>query len=179
MVNAAYTELQDSSFGTDSVVNNEPAAPAASTSEQIPPPAQTLVSDAANPVAESNWDSNVSGSLSSSANADGWVEVPRDPAETDVGLQATASAVDTGMKNNPTAAQTSVQSGEGATIPDEFEQAAHPKRHPSARGRGGGHGRGRGDGFRGRGRGDFRGRGRGRGGRGRGGPNGAPAAGSQ
>ncbi|RJE22505.1 hypothetical protein PHISCL_05148 [Aspergillus sclerotialis] len=177
MANAAYTELQDSSLGANSAATNEPVAAAASLAEQIPPPAQSLVSDAANPVAESNWDSNISGSLSSSANADGWVEVPRDPAETDVGLQATASTVDTGLKNNPTAAQSSGQSGEGAIIPDGSEQAAHHQRQPSVRGRGGARGRGRGDGFRGRGRGDFRGRGRGRGGRGRGGTNGAPAAG--
>ena len=176
MANAAYTELQDSSLGADSVATNEPAAAAASVPEQIPPPAQSLVSDAANPVAESSWDSNVSGSLSSSANADGWVEVPRDPAETDVGLQATTSTVDSGLKYNPTAAQSSGQSGEGAIIPDGSEQVAHNQRQSSVRGRGGARGRGRGDGSRGRGRGDFRGRGRGRAGRGRGGANGPPAA---
>lgn len=171
IANAAYTELQDTSLGADSTATNDPAA-ATSKPEQIPPPAQSLVSDAANPVAESHWDSNAPGSLSSSANVDDWVEVPRDPAETDVGLQATNSSVDTGMKHNPTAPLNPTQSAEGIPVMKEGgnEQAVHHQRKPSSRGRGGGRGRGRG-------RGDFRGRGRGgRGGRGRGGPNGSPPA---
>ncbi|KAH3363401.1 hypothetical protein KXW94_006642 [Aspergillus fumigatus] len=178
LANAAYTELQDGPLDAGATAANEidSSAPKA----EVSPPAQTLVSDAANPVAEASWEQNGAGSLESSANADGWVEVPRDPAETETGLQATPASVDTGLKDNQTVAAASGQSDEHVSVPkaqgsDGFEPVVHHQRQPSGRGRGRG-GRGRGDGFRGRGRGDFRGRGRGRGGRGRGGPNGAPAA---
>lgn len=178
LANAAYTELQDGPLGAGATATNE--IDTSAHAAEVPPPAQTLVSDAANPVAEASWEQNAAGSLESSANGDGWVEVPRDPAETETGLQATPASVDTGLKNNPTVAETSGQSDEHVSVPkaqggDGFEPVVHHQRQPSGRGRGRG-GRGRGDGFRGRGRGDFRGRARGRGGRGRGGPNGAPAA---
>lgn len=169
LANAASTELQDTAMRAEPAATTEPATTAAP-SDQIAPPAQTMASDAANPVAQTSWDTSVNTSLDSSATADGWVEVPRDPAETDVGLQATASAADTGMKNNPTAAKAPKQSTAQAPVAKErngdgFEQVAHHQRQPSVRGRG----RGRGDGFRGRARGDTRGRGRGRS-RGRGAP---------
>ncbi|KKK15508.1 hypothetical protein P175DRAFT_0516513 [Aspergillus ochraceoroseus IBT 24754] len=163
--NAAYTELQDPSYAAEAAAATEHAA-AATQPEQLVPPPQTLVPDAANAVAEASWESNPADSLASS-HTESWVEVPRDPAETETGLQATPANVDPDVK---------IDAGERKTPRgDGFEQVVHHQRQPSFRGRGRGRGRG-GDGFRGRGRGDFRGRGRGRGGRGRGGPNGGPAA---
>ncbi|KAB8228726.1 hypothetical protein BDV23DRAFT_166838 [Aspergillus alliaceus] len=180
--NAGYTELQESSYGTEAPATNEPTSNAASQPEQVAPPAQTLVGDAANPTAEANWNPNAGDSFAPSANTDGWVEVPRDPTETDTGFEGTPAAADTG---DNVAAEASGNGAENVTVlkpqgGDGFEAVVHHQRQNSFRGRGRG-GRGR-DGFRGRGRGEFRGRGRGRGGRGRGGPNGTPAtppAGSQ
>lgn len=181
LANAASTELQDTAFGTSAAPTTDPNTAATVQTEHIAPPAQTMVSSAANPVAESAWDPNSTASPAS-ANTEGWVEVPRDPAETDAGLERTPATVDTGLKHNPTIAQPSGQEAENAAIPkkqqngDGFEPVSGHQRQSSGRGRG--RGRGRGDGFRGRGRGDFRGRGRGRGGgggRGRGGPSGVPA----
>ncbi|EAW08008.1 uncharacterized protein ACLA_027300 [Aspergillus clavatus NRRL 1] len=177
LVNAAYTELQDGPLGASGASTSEAVV---SAQTDVPPPTQTLVSDAANPVAQSSWESNEPESLESSANADGWVEVPRDPAETETGLQATPAAVEPVLKNESAVAEVSGKGEETVSVPktqsgDGFEPVVHHQRQPSGRGRGRG-GRGRGDGFRGRGRGDFRGRGRGRGGRGRGGPNGALTA---
>lgn len=183
LANAGLTELQDTTFGADATVaNGHPTAPAPQ-HEDVVPPAQTLVSDAANAVAQSTWDPNASGITTSTA-AESWVEVPRNPAETDTGLQATPATVDIGLKANPTAAEISgTLTDDAPAVPDSsaakgkgsdgFEQVVHHQRQHSGRGRGG-RGRGRGDGFRGRGgRGEFRGRGRGRGefrgGRGRGG----------
>lgn len=123
-----------------------------------------MVNEGANAVAESTWEPH-SDPLASSTNTDGFVEVPRDPSETDHGLHATPGNINADIV--PEGAPT--KPAEGGIDP-----AGHRhQRQPSFRGRGRGRGRG-GDGFRGRGRGDFRGRGRGRGGRGRGGPNGAP-----
>lgn len=180
--NAGYTELQESSYGTEAPATNEPTSNAASQPEQIAPPAQTLVGDAANPTAEANWNPNAGDSFAPSANTDGWVEVPRDLTETDTGFEGTPAAADTG---DTVAAEASGNGAENVTVlkpqgGDGFEAVVHHQRQNSFRGRGRG-GRGR-DGFRGRGRGEFRGRGRGRGGRGRGGSNGTPAtppAGSQ
>ncbi|KAL4786720.1 hypothetical protein BJX76DRAFT_346069 [Aspergillus varians] len=164
--NAAYTELQDPSYATEAASNN-PAASASET-ENIPPPPQTIVSDGANAVAESTWEPH-NDPLASSTNTEGFVEVPRNPAETDTGLQATPANINADVAPESSAAPTK-------PADNSFEAAGNRhQRQPSFRGRGRGRGRG-GDGFRGRGRGDFRGRGRGRGNRGRGGPNGAPAA---
>lgn len=166
LVNAGLTELQDTAIGGNGV-----NAAGAAQQTEIAPPAQTLVSDAANPVAQANWDPNSTGSVDATTTENG-TEVPRAPAETDTGLQATPVAVDIGLKNNPTAAQSSGAWTEDASAApassaskehssDGFEPVVHHQRQHSGRGRG--RGRGRGDGFRGRGRGDFRGRGRGRG----------------
>ncbi|KAE8146138.1 hypothetical protein BDV25DRAFT_163074 [Aspergillus avenaceus] len=170
LANAGYTELQDASCSNEASAANGSAGTAAQ-QEQVAPPAQTLVSDAANPVAEASWNPNP-GDSPPSTNTEGWVEVPRDAAEPDDGLQATpptgdATVEDASGKTAENVTEPKAQGGDG------FESVVHHQRQPSFRGRGRG-GRGR-DGFRGRGRGDFRGRGRGRGGRGRGGPNGNPA----
>ncbi|KAJ5710669.1 hypothetical protein N7488_004825 [Penicillium malachiteum] len=151
LANAGLTELEETS------ISAEVAAQAENTPQpdQIAPPAQTSTGDGANPVADS---------MTSSATTEGWVEVPRDPAETETGLQATPANTENAATEEITA-----------------------KGNNSGRGRGRqGHGRGRSDGTRGRGRGragdgragdgrgDGRGRGRGRGGK-RGGANGTPA----
>ncbi|KAJ5293262.1 uncharacterized protein N7443_009215 [Penicillium atrosanguineum] len=153
MTNAGLTELQDTSISaavaaSDANANAQPDSNA--------PPSQTLVSDAGNKVAENTYDPN---GLASSATTDGWVEVPRDPAETDTGLQATIANTDT----------------HNATTEDD----SAGKGHSNGRGRGRGGPR-RGDASRGgRGRGERGRENRGRGGRGRGrrgGVNGSPAA---
>lgn len=131
VANAGLTELGDTSVSAVSAGQDNSGQ-----TTQLAPPSQTLVSDAANPVAETSYDANVT--------TDTLAEVPRDPAETDTGLEATPANVDADVKTDEAGAK-------GAS---------------GGRGRGG-RGRGRGDG-RGRGRGDRRGRGR-RGGRGRGG----------
>ncbi|KAL4900017.1 hypothetical protein BDW74DRAFT_104957 [Aspergillus multicolor] len=163
---AASTELEDPTYVAEAATND--AAISANEAENVAPPPQTLVGDGANAVAESAWEPH-SDPLASSTNTEGFVEIPRDPAETETGLQATPA--------NITADVAPQGSTEPAKTENGFESVGKHQRQSSFRGRGRGRGRG-GDGFRGRGRGDFRGRGRGRGsgGRGRGGANGAPAA---
>jgi hypothetical protein len=157
VANAGLTELQDPSV-SDELAASE-AANATPQAGQVAPPSQTLISDAANQVAETTYNPT---SMESSATTDGWVEVPRDPAETETGLQATPADVN----NNTVATEGTATGAKG--------------QNGGQNGRGRGHRRPRGgDGSRGRGggRGEFRGRGRGgRGGRGRGGSNGSPAA---
>lgn len=191
MVHAGLTELNDPSLAAEAAAANSAAAAAAeSRSGEIPPPAQTIVDDAANPVAESSWEPTAAATAPAAATAEDWVEVPRNPAETETGLHATPAAADVGLKNEHAAGQatmgtwadeTTVAAATGREDSnDGFEPVVHHHHHHqrqhSGRGARGGRGRGRGDGFRGRGgnRGEFRGgRGRGRGefrgGRGRGG----------
>jgi hypothetical protein len=153
--NAGMTELEDTTIyqRADELVEADPAAP---------PEQSSIAADAANAVAERSWDPQAS-MTSDSPSGEGWVEVPRDPAETDTGVAATPAAL-----HNSTSWAEEVNAdaaeGEKTTVEnDGFEQVIH---HQS-RGRGRGQ---RGD-IRGRGRaGDQRGRGRGdreRGGRGR------------
>jgi hypothetical protein len=154
VVNAGLTELQDTSISTLAAAEVESTAPQV---DQVAPPAQTATGNGGNAVANATYDPT---SMTSSATTDGWVEVPRDPAETETGLQATPANTET----NNTSEETAGAKGN------------------SGRGRAR-NGRGRSEGSRGgrgrdpRGRGDFRGRG-GRGGRGgkRGGANGSPTA---
>ena len=151
------------------------------------PEASFIDAGAANTAAENNWD--VKASVSSEQND--WVEVPRDPAETDTGVAATPAAMTSTQSwaedvppEPPTNAQPNInEAGDG------FHEVQH---HRGGRGRGGqgehraggrggrgfrgdrgeGGGRGRGGyrGDRGGGDGERRGRGRGgfRGNRGRG-----------
>ena len=169
LANAGLTELQDTSLGTDTAAANGTTTGTQQVEEENAPPAQTIVSDAANSVATSSWKAE-SGPI-----ADTNKQVPRPPAETENGLEATPAAVDSGSTNEPTVSRkTGSWAEDSPTVPessgtketpvDGFEQVVHHQRQPSTRGSGRGRGRGRGDGFRGRGRGDFRGRG----GRGRG-----------
>lgn len=123
------------------------------------PDASNIDAGAANAAAGNNWDAK------QSVTGEDWVEVPRDPAETDTGNAATPAA----MTNNtqswadqvdqmPQPAYTQPPATEGG---DGFHEVQH---HRGGRGRGGQgeHRGGRGS------RGGFRGE-RGEGGRGRGG----------
>lgn len=168
------TELQDSGLAVqESQVNgNGTAADVTSHTEHYSAtPSQISLGDVANQTAENSWDPQGSMSLSASATADGWVEVPHDPQETETGNGATPASVhaaNSWAEDIPIAEPASINEGN-----DGFEQVVHHQRQNSTRGGRGGRGRGRGDNFRGRGgRGDFRGRARGRGefrgGRGRG-----------
>ncbi|MCJ1477313.1 hypothetical protein MMC13_005984 [Lambiella insularis] len=143
------------------------------------PDASNIDAGAANAAGETNWEAKMSASAASGP--DGWVEVPRDPAETDTGIAATPAAV-TGAQSwaedvpvEPASTPAEPTGNEG------FHEVHHSNR---GRGRGGFHGesrggfRGRGGGFRNdrggegghRGRGGYRGdRGGGEGYRGRGG----------
>ncbi|KAJ5959100.1 uncharacterized protein N7479_006250 [Penicillium vulpinum] len=158
MANAGLTELQDTSFGAQ-------AEPAASQADQLAPPAQTLVSDAGNSIAEQTW-------APTSDESSEWVKLPRNPDETDTGLHATPASADVGLNNSSVGADVPTQGDNGA-------KSGGRRRH----GQGNRGGRGRNDAKRasegrapegrtgeGRGRG---GRRSGRGGRGRGGANGS------
>ena len=136
------------------------------------PEASNIDAGAANAAAEANWAPELSASAESGP--DGWIEVPRDPAETETGLNATPAALNNNTQswaedvpNDPAPATTET----GAAPPtnntgDGFHEVHHGGR--GGRGRGGEHRggwRGRG-GFRGgdrggeggyRGRGGFRG----------------------
>ncbi|KAJ5885609.1 hypothetical protein N7504_011445 [Penicillium tannophilum] len=146
IANAGLTELQDTSISAEVAAQAETTT---SKPDQVAPPTQTSTTTGANPAADSTSLTSASAGMD-----DSWAEVPRDPAETENGLQATPAntetnaAADTGAKGNS-----------------------------SRRGR---HGRGRGDGSRrGRGGGEQRGGDRPRGRRGgkRGGANGVSADG--
>lgn len=179
VANAGLTELQDTSFGAQ-------AEPAASGADQLAPPAQTLVSDAGNSIAEQTWAPTTDESSE-------WVKLPRNPDETDTGLQATPASADAGLNNGSAGPDVTTQ-GENGT------KSGGRRRHGQRGGRGrndakragegrggearGGEGRasesragegrgGEGRAGEGRGRGGRRG---GRGGRGRGGASG-PASG--
>ncbi|KAI2698706.1 hypothetical protein CBS147332_8498 [Penicillium roqueforti] len=175
VANAGLTELQDASFGAE-------AQPAASQADQLAPPVQTLVSDAANSIAEQTW-------APPSDESSEWVKLPRNPDETDTGLQATPASADAGLNNGSVGADVSTQ-GENAA--KSGGRRRHGQGHRGGRGRNdakrtgegrGGEGRageGRaGEGRAGEGRtGEGRGRGGRRGGRGGRGRNGTSGAAS-
>ncbi|KAJ9602009.1 hypothetical protein H2200_013568 [Cladophialophora chaetospira] len=129
----------------------------------VPAPEQTSADDqAANAVAEA-WDPQASVITDNSAANDEWVQVPRDPTETETGLTATPAA--------PVQATNSWAEEVGAAATNAEEKPAAENdgfsevRRERGRGRGGRGGSGRGE-FRGRGRGGRDGhRGGGRGGR--------------
>ncbi|KAI1489574.1 hypothetical protein F5X96DRAFT_640317 [Biscogniauxia mediterranea] len=124
------------------------------------------VSDnAANAAAESQWDTG--NDLSASVNQEDWVEVPRNPTETDTGLAATPAApanvqswADDQPEHQPEQPAAATESGDGFRQVQRNRPRGH-EREGSWRGRGRGDYRG-GRGGYGEGRG--RGRGRGRGG---------------
>ncbi|TGJ79456.1 hypothetical protein E0Z10_g9307 [Xylaria hypoxylon] len=156
VVHAGLTEI-DSTGATEPLTNGhtEPTP-------QSGVPANADVSDnAANAAAGSEWDS--SNAMSSSITQEGWVEVPRNPTETETGLTATPAAASNvqswadDQPENPPEVPASTDANEG------FHQVQ--RNRPRGHDREGG--------WRGRGRGDYRGGHRGghhegRGGRGRG-----------
>ena len=198
---AAETEAPSTSIATDPTIahatmtelEDESSAPisngnALHVDTPTVPEASNIDAGAANAAAETNWD--VKASISTQDGPDSWVEVPRDPAETDTGNKATPAAMsgtqswaeDVPTEQPPAYAAPTEISAPAANGGDGF----HEVHHGRGRGRGefrggqrGGRGRGGGDrgnegGHRG-GRGGFRGdrgggegnhRGRGRGGRG-------------
>jgi hypothetical protein len=155
IANAGLTELDDTTTLPTTKANETDL-------ETLPVPEQsTTGADAANAIAEASWDPQASIVTDTSTTNEEWVQVPRDPAETETGVAATPAAV------NSTANWAEEVGAAAEEKPvsenDGFEQVKRD--------------RGRGRGGRG-GRGDFRGRGRGggrgdRGGRGGGGPRGA------
>ena len=155
------------------------------------PEASKVDAGAANAAAEIKWD--VKASASTQDGPDSWVEVPRDPAETDTGTKATPAAMtgtqswaeDVPTEPPPVYAAPSEAPAPAANGSDGFHEVHHGRGRGrgdfrggqrGGRGRGGdrgsegGHRGGRGGfrGDRGGGEGGHRGRGRGRGTRGRG-----------
>jgi len=168
VLHASLTEIDQGNVATvSSAITDIPDAPSAS----------SISANAANAAAQQgDWHPATDLSASAASGPDGWVEVPRDPAETDTGLTATPAADST---TQSWAEDVPANTVAPAGVNDGFHEVHH---HRGGRGRGGfrgdGERRGRGSfrgegGHRGRGRGGggFRGdsEGRGRGGRGRGG----------
>jgi hypothetical protein len=167
IANAGMTELEDTMTFQKT---DEPAEVAT----MAPPEQSSITADAANAVAERSWDPQAS-MTSDSHSGEGWVEVPRDPAETDTGVAATPAV----MHNSTSWAEEVNADAAAEEKPienDGFEQVVHHQNRGRGRGqRGDFRGRGRGGDQRGRGRGDRErgdgdrrggGRGRGRGGEG-------------
>ena len=158
------------------------------------PAASNIDAGAANAAAEANWEAKQS--VSGESGQDGWIEVPRDPAETETGIAATPAALpntQSWAEDVPTEA-TGPAVAYGTPAGNNHGDGFHEVHHGRGRGRngysgeyrggggrgGGGRGyrggeggyRGRGGGYRGDrggGEGGYRGRGRGgyRGNRGR------------
>jgi hypothetical protein len=152
IANAGLTEMDDvAAAQTDNGTDGEALA--------VPEQASTGA-DAANAVAESSWDAQASAVTDTTASNEEWVQVPRDPAETDTGVTATPADV---HGASSWAEEVGAAAEEKPVVPenDGYEQVRRDKNR----------GRGRG------GRGEFRGRGRGgRGGDGYRGGRGGPKA---
>ena len=82
MLHATVTETAADDAG---LVNGHTQEPGSNTGG---PPNTDVTSDAANPAAESQWDAGNDMGMSMSMSQE-WVSVPRDPAETETGLEAT------------------------------------------------------------------------------------------
>lgn len=136
------------------------------------PQQSSAAPEAANAVAENTWNAEASVLTNESGTGEGWVEVPRDPGETDTGVIATPSAIHGANSWAEEVTEVTETEEKAAAENDGFEQVVHHGNRDRGRGRGRGgdfRGRGRGDGFRGvRGRGDRGDAGERRGGRGRG-----------
>ncbi|KAL8952703.1 MAG: hypothetical protein Q9222_001402 [Ikaeria aurantiellina] len=181
VAHAGLTELDTTAEPTSNGVSHHIDTPSV-------PDASNIDAGAANAAAaDPTWDAKLSASAESGP--DGWVEVARDPAETDTGTAATPAAMNSTQswaeevagESQPSTTQPEGP-GQGWGPSDGFNEVRRGRgaRH-QGEGRGGGRGRGgyRGDrggegGYRGRG-GGYRGergggdggyRGRGRGGRG-------------
>jgi len=166
IANAGMTELEDTTTIPIRANGNNGKEP-----DVVSPPEQvSTTAEAANAVAEANWNPEASITTDASGTGEEWVQVPRDPAETDTGVTATPASQ---KAENSWAEEVATSAEEQKKENDGFEQVRG--RHGDNRGRGrGGRGvrgefRGRGRGGPGRGTGEGRGRGGPRGG-GRGGP---------
>ncbi|KAL8789594.1 MAG: hypothetical protein Q9213_001030 [Squamulea squamosa] len=186
IAHAGMTELDDAAAPTSNGISHHVDTPSV-------PDASNIDAGAANAAAaDPGWEAKLSESTQSGP--DGWVEIARDPAETDTGTEATSAAVNSTQswaEDVPTESQPGTSPSGAAGPPDGGSDGFNEVRRgrgPRAEGqRGRGSGRGRGEyrgrggdrggegGYRGRGgyRGDRTGgeggyRGRGRGGRGRG-----------
>ncbi|EXJ93329.1 hypothetical protein A1O1_01721 [Capronia coronata CBS 617.96] len=160
VASAGLTEL-DNTTAIQTPVTTNSTAP----TDAIPIPEQASIgADAANAVAEASWDPQASVVTDTSATNEEWVQVPRDPTETDTGIAATPAAF---HGSSSWAEEAGAAAEEKPVVEnDGFEQV----RRERGRGRGGRGGRGDSRG-RGRGnRGDGHRGGRGGGPRGRGGP---------
>ena len=178
VVHATATEL-DAAANGDVTLNGSMAAatipePTADPAAAGPDSVTTVDAGAANAAAEASWDAPSALSQSVTSGGEGWIEVPRDPAETETPpaanntTPADMAATTTGSwaEDVPTETPGTEGGREGKTSDGFYE--VHHGRGRGSRGGGGWHGEGRGE-YRGRGRGGYRGD-RGEGGyRGRGG----------
>ena len=148
------TEIQPTTNGVSSHVET-PTVPEAS----------SIDAGAANAAAEINWEAKLSASAGSGP--EGWVEIPRDPAETETGTTATPAAV-TGTQSwaEDVPVEQAATVNPSAPTANNGNDGFHEVHHNRGRGRGGFQGEYRGN----RGRGSYRGDRGGEGGyRGRGG----------
>ena len=107
---------------------------------------------AVNAAAETNWEATLSASAGSGP--EGWVDVPRDPTETDTGTGATPAAVTTTQSwAEDVPPEQNVTVNPSAPVPTNGNDGFHEVHHNRGRGRGGFQGEYRGN----RGRGSFRG----------------------
>jgi len=154
VAHAGLTEID--STGSVQTIQEQATATSAA------PANAAVADDAANAAAESQWDAN----NDLSASQDEWVQVPRDPAETETGLNATPAAASNVQSWADDQPEGNAETTTPADAGDGFHQVQRNRPRGQDRDNRGRGGRGRG----GRGRGF--GEGRGRGGRGRGGPGG-------
>ncbi|KAK7902383.1 hypothetical protein LTR67_002028 [Exophiala xenobiotica] len=167
VANAGLTELEDTTASAIPATGDETAEPRV---VEIPNQAGTG-DEAANAAAATSWDPQASQVTDTSATNEEWVQVPRDPAETDTGLTATPAAMHGSSSWAEEVGAAAAVEEKIAAENDGFEQVRRERGRGGRGGRGGGRGEFRGRG-RGGGRGDgFRG-GRGGGSKGRGGPRG-------
>jgi len=166
IANAGMTELED----TTTIPAHTSEDVSADADLQSAAPGQTSTTDeAANAVAETSWNPEASMTTENTQTGEDWVQVPRDPAETET-PHAPAMQQSTSNWADEAGAAAEEKDTAATSTNDGFSEV---RRERGGRGRGGNRG-GRGsDGRgRGRGRGDFKGRGRG----GRGGPRGGAQA---
>jgi len=156
IANAGLTELEDTA-----------AIPTAASEEEQPSavPDQASTAEPGNAVAESSWNPEASITTENTQTGEDWVQVPRDPAETETSAPAPAAQQSTSNWADEAGAAAEENSPTTVAENDGFSEV---RRDRGGRGRGG-RGRGSDGRGRGRGRGEFRGRG---GGRGRGGSRG-------
>lgn len=166
IANASLTELEDTTavpMPSESVAKEESPS-------VVPEQTLATVDSAANAAAENAWNPEASTITDNTQSGEDWVQVPRDPAETETGsIVPTVQQSTSNWADEAGAAAEEIE----ATPQPENDGFSEVRRDRGGRGRGGSRGGRGGDGRgRGRGRGEYRGRGRGN----RGGQRGAPQA---